>query len=86
MKIVCITFLIFLFSLVAPVQQKPNVIYIYHVSASDENGKLLPGFVNADSLVNGEARKRVMNYNSRLMMSTNECTNLLYSTPHGIVH
>ncbi len=34
-------------------------------------GKLLPGFVEAGSLVNGAASNRVINYNFRLMMSTN---------------
>jgi len=36
-----------------------------------QDGKLLPGFVEAGSLVNGAASKRVINYNFRLMMSTN---------------
>jgi len=36
-----------------------------------DNGKLLPGFVEAGSLVNGAASKRVINYNFRLMMSSN---------------
>jgi len=37
-----------------------------------DNGKLLPGFVEAGSLVNGAASKRVINYNFRLLMSTND--------------
>lgn len=36
-----------------------------------QDGLLLPGFVEAGSLVNGAASKRVINYNFRLMMSTN---------------
>ena len=42
------------------------------VSPYDNNGKLLPGFVDANTLVNGEASKRVINYNFRLMVSTND--------------
>jgi len=36
-----------------------------------QDGKLLPGFVEAGPLVNGAASKLVINYNFRLMMSTN---------------
>jgi hypothetical protein len=42
------------------------------VSPYDDNGRLLPGFVDANTMVNGEASKRVMNYNFRLMVSTND--------------
>ncbi|MEO6001124.1 MAG: FAD-dependent oxidoreductase [Chitinophagaceae bacterium] len=42
------------------------------VSPYDDKGNLLPGFVMANTLVNGEASKRVIDYNFRLMMSTNE--------------
>lgn len=41
------------------------------VSPYDEEGRLLPGFVIADTLINGAASKRVINYNFRVMMSTN---------------
>lgn len=41
------------------------------VSPYDDNGTLLPGFVEARNLTNGEASKRIINYNFRLMMSTN---------------
>lgn len=41
------------------------------VSPYDDRGNLLPGFVEAKNLTNGEASKRIINYNFRLMMSTN---------------
>ncbi len=41
------------------------------VSPYDDNGHLLPGFVEAKNLTNGEASKRIINYNFRVMMSTN---------------
>ncbi|MDR6942918.1 FAD-dependent oxidoreductase [Mucilaginibacter pocheonensis] len=41
------------------------------VSPYDDNGNLLPGFVEAKNLTNGEASKRIINYNFRLIMSTN---------------
>ncbi|MGN6213730.1 FAD-dependent oxidoreductase [Parafilimonas sp.] len=41
------------------------------VSPYDDSGHLLPGFVEAKNLTNGEASKRIINYNFRLMMSTN---------------
>lgn len=41
------------------------------VSPYDDNGHLLPGFVEAKNLTNGEANKRIINYNFRVMMSTN---------------
>ncbi|MFB0497446.1 hypothetical protein ABID99_003683 [Mucilaginibacter sp. OAE612] len=41
------------------------------VSPYDDNGNLLPGFAAAKNLINGEASKRIINYNFRLMMSTN---------------
>ncbi|QDK77245.1 FAD-dependent oxidoreductase [Spirosoma sp. KCTC 42546] len=37
----------------------------------DDAGKLLPGFVERATLTEGQASDRVMNYNFRLMMSTN---------------
>ncbi|MVM28542.1 FAD-dependent oxidoreductase [Spirosoma sp. HMF4905] len=37
----------------------------------DDSGKLLPGFVERTTLTEGKASDRVMNYNFRLMMSTN---------------
>ncbi|GAB4043367.1 FAD-dependent oxidoreductase [Spirosoma litoris] len=37
----------------------------------DDNGKLLPGFVERSTLTEGQASDRVMNYNFRLMMSSN---------------
>lgn len=37
----------------------------------DDNGNLLPGFVERSTLTEGQASDRVMNYNFRLMMSTN---------------
>ncbi|NNU33277.1 FAD-dependent oxidoreductase [Mucilaginibacter sp. S1162] len=40
------------------------------VSPYDDNGNLLPGFVDAATLENGKASKRVINYNFRLMLST----------------
>lgn len=40
------------------------------VSPYDDNGNLLPGFVDAATLKNGKASKRVINYNFRLMLST----------------
>lgn len=42
------------------------------VSPYDDNGNLFPGFVEAGTLKNGEASKRVINYNFRVMMSTNK--------------
>lgn len=39
-------------------------------SPYDDQGKLLPGFVEKSTLTEGEASDRVMNYNFRLMMST----------------
>lgn len=41
------------------------------VSPYDDKGHLLPGFAEAKNLANGEASKRIINYNFRLMMSTN---------------
>lgn len=48
-------------------------IYGQPIDASpyDDNGKLLPGFVEKDSLIEGMADKRVQNYNFRLLISTN---------------
>jgi hypothetical protein len=40
------------------------------VSPYDDSGNLLPGFVDAATLENGKASKRVINYNFRLMLST----------------
>ena len=40
------------------------------VSPYDDKGSLLPGFVESASLKNGEASKRVINYNFRLVLST----------------
>ncbi|GAB3997092.1 FAD-dependent oxidoreductase [Spirosoma daeguense] len=37
----------------------------------DDNGKLLPGFVERSTLTEGQASDRVMNYNFRLMLSSN---------------
>jgi len=42
------------------------------VSPYDEEGRLLPGFVETSTLKNGEASKRVINYNFRLMLSTRD--------------
>jgi hypothetical protein len=42
------------------------------VSPYDDDGHLLPGFVEAGTLKNGEASKRLINYNFRVMMSTRE--------------
>lgn len=42
------------------------------VSPYDDEGHLLPGFVEAGTLKNGEASKRLINYNFRVMMSTRE--------------
>ncbi|WP_346319219.1 FAD-dependent oxidoreductase [Chitinophaga sp. YIM B06452] len=42
-----------------------------NVSPYDDKGQLLPGFSEAKDLTNGEASKRMINYNFRLMMSTN---------------
>lgn len=42
-----------------------------NVSPYDDNGHLLPGFAEAKNLTNGEASKRIINYNFRLMMSAN---------------
>ncbi len=39
-------------------------------SPYDDSGKLLPGFVERSTLTEGQADKRVMNYNFRLVMST----------------
>jgi hypothetical protein len=36
----------------------------------DDSGRLLPGFVERNTLTDGQASDRVMNYNFRLMMST----------------
>lgn len=41
-------------------------------SPYDDNGKLLPGFVERSTLTEGQADKRVMNYNFRVMMSTRD--------------
>ena len=41
-------------------------------SPYDDNGKLLYGFVERSTLTEGQASNRVMNYNFRLMMSTNK--------------
>lgn len=40
-------------------------------SPYDDLGKLLPGFVERNTLVEGQSDKRVMNYNFRVMMSSN---------------
>lgn len=40
-------------------------------SPYDDSGKLLPGFVERNKLVEGQGDKRVMNYNFRVMMSSN---------------
>lgn len=40
------------------------------VSPYDDNNNLLPGFVEVSTLKNGEANKRVINYNFRLTLST----------------
>lgn len=40
-------------------------------SPYDENGKLLPGFVERNTLTEGQGDKRVMNYNFRLTISSN---------------
>lgn len=40
-------------------------------SPYDDSGKLLPGFVERNTLVEGNGDKRVMNYNFRVMMSSN---------------
>jgi len=40
-------------------------------SPYDESGKLLPGFVERNTLTEGQADNRVMNYNFRVMMSSN---------------
>lgn len=39
-------------------------------SPYDDSGKLLPGFVERSTLTEGQADKRVMNYNFRVVMST----------------
>ncbi len=41
-------------------------------SPYDDEGRLLPGFVERSSLVEGEGDNRVMNYNFRLMMSSSD--------------
>lgn len=43
-----------------------------YASPYDDKGKLLPGFVEKSTLTEGQADKRVMNYNFRLMMSTKD--------------
>jgi len=40
------------------------------VSPYDDDGHLLPGFVESGTLTNGVASKRLINYNFRVMMST----------------
>ncbi len=40
-------------------------------SPYDDSGKLLPGFVEKSTLTEGQADNRVMNYNFRVMMSSN---------------
>jgi len=42
-----------------------------NASPYDDSGKLLPGFVEKSTLVEGQADNRVMNYNFRVMMSSN---------------
>ncbi|MBL7737485.1 MAG: FAD-dependent oxidoreductase, partial [Chitinophagaceae bacterium] len=42
------------------------------VSPYGDDGNLLPGFVEAASLKNGEASKRVINYNFRMVLSTGD--------------
>lgn len=42
------------------------------VSPYDDKGNLMAGFTEMTSLKNGDSSKRVINYNFRLMMSTNE--------------
>nr|WP_295934366.1 FAD-dependent oxidoreductase [uncultured Dyadobacter sp.] len=39
-------------------------------SPYDDSGKLMPGFVERSTLTEGQADRRVMNYNFRVMMST----------------
>lgn len=43
-----------------------------NASPYDDNGKLMPGFVEKSTLTEGQADKRVMNYNFRLIMSTKD--------------